>query len=195
MASSVTPSVLRRARREEVEALLVDGKGTLAIVRLISEKHGISTRQAHRDVSLILRRWKADDTRRADLRRKRTIRALERNAAESRAAGDLAGERDALAKVGRLLGMGIAQVHANVNIDARRQEVHVLALDARILETADLLLARLGEGDARGDGVRALEASVVPCEAPPAPLPPARNGSAAREYARDGLDAAAPREE
>jgi len=85
---------------------MTSGVGRCKIAELVSEVHGVSARMVWMDMRLVRRRWEAEESRRSGERRSRQIHALERNARVCYAAGDVAGERDARWKIGKLLGMG-----------------------------------------------------------------------------------------
>ena len=91
----------------EVEGRLIDGQRYGQIVLEVSEKFGMSPRTVKRDIRRVLTRWRQDDMTGSSQIRERIVAGLLRNARECYASGDLAGERDAHAKAGRLLGMGV----------------------------------------------------------------------------------------
>lgn len=145
------PASERRKRRREVERRVLDGEPHLAVAEAVAAAYGVGVRTVKRDVALVLKRWVREDRRGLQARRSRVVRALERNAADCRRAGDLAGERDALRSVAKVLGMGAPAVVATVNVDARRIEETPLDVRLRQIAEADRILAAL-RGDEEAGG-------------------------------------------
>lgn len=111
--------VARRERRRAVEQALLQGLGTLPAMRLLAERFGVSRRTLRQDVRRIERAWAAEDGAALARRRSAVVRRLSENAEACRNAGDLGAEQRALVALGKMLGLGVAQVAVGVNVAPR----------------------------------------------------------------------------
>lgn len=170
-SAAIIPTPLeRRARRAYVADLLTSGLGHSKVTEIVAEKYGVSVRWVWNDIRLVRRRWDAEESKRSGDRRTRQVRALERNAQVCYATGDMAGERDARWKIGKLLGMGnpapVVPPPASTNI--------------LILTKSDAEVDALLAGVAR----RAIALGMLQVEAPAVPVE--TNGAHTNGHAKNG---------
>ncbi len=151
------PPVDRRERRRFAEELLLESASVTRVKTEIAARFGVSLVTGRDDARAVLRRWAREDTKGLARRRATVLRRLERNANACRAAGDLAGERQALALLARTLGMGLPSLAVGVAVTPR-------TIDAQELRRF------LGTPTGADDAIESLRALAAPAPESPAPL-------------------------
>jgi hypothetical protein len=128
------PPAERRARRNEVEQLLIEGKRPMQIAAALGPKYGASATTLKADARAVLRRWQREDGRGHDRRRAQMLRRLDRIVDGALAEKQWQAATAAILAAGRLAGLiESARITAVANAQSSPSDDRQIVLPVSLL--------------------------------------------------------------